>query len=160
VMDLPRDFSDSTLASLDASTYIVAVMAPELASIRAMAGMLDVFDTLKYPREQIILVLNWTFERRGLARKDIENALKQNINLVIPFAPETFVTAINFGTPPVLAAPTSPIGILFEDFAYLLSTEEHKKIKPQSPTEAWQRVTERARQKPQVTSLAVAKSSK
>jgi pilus assembly protein CpaE len=160
VLDLPRDFNDTTLAGLDASTYIVAVMAPELASIRAMSGMLELFDNLQYPRERIILVLNWTFERRGLARKDIENALKQNVSLVIPFAPETFVTAINFGTPPVLTAPTSPIGILFEDFAYLLSSEEHKKQKPVAPSEAWQRVIERARQRPPVTSIVLGKRGK
>jgi pilus assembly protein CpaE len=148
VFDLPHDFSEPTLTALDNSENIVAVMAPELASIRAMAGMFDIFDTLAYPREKTNLVLNWTFERRGLARKDIENALKQTVKQVIPFAPETFVTAINFGTPPVLTTVTSPIGILFEDFAYSFSQEEHKKQKPTTPSEAWQRITERARQRP------------
>lgn len=145
VLDLPHDFHESTLAGLDVSDEIVAVMAPELASTRAMAGMLDIFDTLHYPRARITLVINWIFERRGLARKDIEAALKHNASLVIPFSPETFVTAINFGVPPVLAAPTSPIGTLFEDFAFTCSKEEHKKQRPAVPTEAWQRVAERNR---------------
>ena len=88
VFDLPHDFGEPTLTALDNSESIVSVMAPELASIRAMAGMFDIFDTLEYPREKINLVLNWTFEKRGLACKDIENALKQTIKLVIPFAPK------------------------------------------------------------------------
>jgi pilus assembly protein CpaE len=145
VLDMPHDFHESSLAALDVSDDIVAVMAPELASTRALAGMLDIFDTLHYPRERITLVINWIFERRGLARKDIETALKHNAGLVIPFSPETFVTAINFGLPPVLAAPTSPIGTLFEDFAFTCSKEEHKKQRPVVPTTAWQRVAERNR---------------
>lgn len=145
ILDMPHDFHEASLAGLDVADDIVAVMAPELASTRAMAGMLDIFDTLHYPRERITLVINWTFERRGLARKDIETALKHNASLVIPFSPETFVTAINFGVPPVLAAPTSPIGALFEDFAFTNSKEEHKKQRPAIPTEAWQRVAERNR---------------
>jgi pilus assembly protein CpaE len=104
---------------------------------------LDVFDHLKYDRDKVHLVMNWTFERRGLARKDIENVLKLPVHLVIPFAPETFVTAINLGIPPTISAPESPIGSLFEDFAYNLSSEEDRNQKPAAPSDAWLRVNGR-----------------
>ena len=77
VIDLPHDFRDTTLAGLDAAQEIITVIAPELASVRSMAVALEVFDSLEYPREKIHLVLNWIFEKRGLARKDIETALRQ-----------------------------------------------------------------------------------
>jgi pilus assembly protein CpaE len=143
VLDLPHDFSETTLAGLDSSREILITLAPELASIRSSACALDVFNGLQYSREQIRLVLNWTFERRGLARKDIETALKQPIELVIPFSPDTFVSAINFGVPPVIGAPERPIAALFEDYAFMLSKSEHQKQRPVAPTNAWLRVERR-----------------
>jgi len=143
VLDMPHDFRETSLAGLDLADGYVTLLAPELASVRAMAGALEVFDTLGYAREKVTMVLNWVFERRGLARKDIENVLRQTIQMVVPFAPETFVSAINLGAPPVIAAPMSPIGALFEDFAYSLSREEDQKQKPANPSEAWKRVQER-----------------
>ncbi|NTU75246.1 MAG: response regulator [Anaerolineaceae bacterium] len=143
ILDLPHDFSESTLAGLDQVDEYIIAMAPELASVRAVSGLLDVFDHLKYDRNKVHLVMNWTFERRGLARKDIENVLKLPVHLVIPFAPETFVTAINLGIPPTISAPESPIGALFEDFAFNLSSDEDRASKPVTPSEAWLRVNER-----------------
>ncbi|HPH94558.1 MAG TPA: response regulator [Anaerolineaceae bacterium] len=146
VMDLPHDFRETTLAGLDATDIILLVMSPELASIRAAATALEVFDTLGYPRSKVRPIINWTFEKRGLARKDIETALKLTVDLVIPFSPEAFVNGINFGTPPIAAAPSSPLGVLLEDYCYNLSTDEHKQSAPASPSEAWQRVTIRNKQ--------------
>ncbi len=139
VLDMPHDFRETTLAGLDAAEKIVLMMAPELAAVRATVGALEVFDSLKYPRDHIVLTLNWIFEKRGLARKDIEAVLYQSIELVIPFAPEAFVPAINLGVPPVLSAPISPMAALFEDFAFSLSKEEHQKTPPSTPGAALQR---------------------
>ncbi len=149
VLDLPHDFSATTLASLDLADEIILVLAPELASLHAAACALDVFDTLNYPRRAIRLVLNWTFERRGLARKEIEDALQRLIEVVIPFVPDAFVLAINRGTPPVLDVPPTPLGALFEDFAYYLSKAEHQQTPPPTPTPTWQRVAARLQQRQQ-----------
>jgi pilus assembly protein CpaE len=149
VIDMPHDFRDTTLAALDQSDEYIAIMAPELASVRAMAGMLDVFDRLKYDRSKLHIILNWTFERKGLARKDIENVLHHPIQLVMPFAPETFISGINLGIPPIIGAQDSPIAALFEDFAFGLSAVEDQNTKPVNPSETWSRVANRvvARQK-------------
>jgi pilus assembly protein CpaE len=149
VIDMPHDFRDTTLAALDQSDEYIAIMAPELASVRAMAGMLDVFDRLKYDRSKLHIILNWTFERKGLARKDIENVLHHPIQLVMPFAPETFISGINLGIPPIIGAQDSPIAALFEDFAFGLSAVEDQNTKPVNPSETWSKVANRvaARQK-------------
>ena len=149
VMDLPHDFRDTTLAGLDAADLVVVMLAPELASVRAAACALETFETLGYAKEKTVLALNWTFERRGLARKDIETALKKSIDLVVPFAPETFVTAINFGTPPIIESPNTPIGALLEDFVFMISKEEHQTARLAAPSEAWRRVTDRIQQRQQ-----------
>ncbi|MCI0475630.1 MAG: P-loop NTPase [Anaerolineales bacterium] len=147
VLDLPHDFSATTLAGLDNADEILLVLAPELASLHAAACALDVFDNLKYPRTIIRLVLNWTFERRGLARKEIEDALQRLIDVVVPFAPDSFVLAINRGVPPILEAPPTALGALFEDFAYALSQPEHRKQSPANPTPVYQRVAARLAQR-------------
>ncbi len=147
ILDLPHDFNATTLAGLDNAEEILLLLAPELASVHAAACALDVFDTLKYPRNIIRLVLNWTFERRGLARKEIEDALQRVIDVIIPFAPDSFVLAINRGIPPILESPPTPLGALFEDLAYALSKPEHQKQPPTQPTPMYQRVAARLAQR-------------
>jgi len=143
ILDLPHDFRETTLAGLDAADEIIVLIAPELASVRAVVGALEVFDELGYDREKIRIVMNWVFERKGLARKDIENVMKHPIQYVIPFVPDGFVSAINLGVPPVISDPESPVGTLFEDFAFALSKQEDKESTPSAPTSAYIRVVER-----------------
>lgn len=147
VLDLPHDFSATTLAGLDHADEILLLLAPELASVHAAACALDVFDTLKYPRNIIRLVLNWTFERRGLARREIEDALQRPIDVILPFAAENFVLAINRGIPPILESPPTPLGTLFEDWAYMLSKTEQQKQIPTQPSPMYQRVAARLSQR-------------
>jgi pilus assembly protein CpaE len=143
ILDLPHDFHDTSLAGLDVCQQILAVMAPEVASVRAMAAALDVFNDLEYPASKVRLALNHIFQHQGLAPREIEGALKHVIDLEIPFASDVFVTAVNSGRPPVFDAPTSPAGALLEDLAFLLSQDMHKAVEPKSPSAAWKRVTER-----------------
>ena len=146
VLDMPHDFRATTRAGLDLAHTILAILSPDLASVLSTASMLDIFETLHYPRDSIQLALNQTFEPNALAPTVIEDALKRPFNLVIPYAPEV-AQSINVGQPVVMSAPTTPIGILLEDLAYRLSTDEHRQQPPQHPTLAWQRVARRLRQK-------------
>ena len=150
VLDLPHDFRETSLAGLDLADDVVTLLAPDLASVRAANGAIEVFTLLGYARDKVTLALNWIFERRGLARKDIENVLRQPIKMVVPFSPEVFVSAINLGNPPVLSGPTSAIGTLFEDFAFSLSRSEDITQKPSNPTDTWKRVSERENSRPPV----------
>jgi pilus assembly protein CpaE len=143
ILDMPHDFSDVTLTGLDYADDVILMMAPELASVRATVGALEVFDTLGYTRNDIHIAMNWVFERKGLARSDIENVMKKQIAFMVPFASEPLVTSINLGMPPVLEAEASPIGALFEDLAFSFSKEEDRKTRPEKPSAAWWRVIER-----------------
>jgi pilus assembly protein CpaE len=149
VLDLPHDFSETTLAGLDSADEILLVLAPELASVRAAIGAIRVFESLGYPNEKIRLVLNWTFQRGGLSKKEIEAALKRPIDFVLPYASEALVAAINLGKPPVIGEPNQPLSNLFEDMTFYLSKNEHRKKRPSAPTPAWQRVAHRIQQRRQ-----------
>lgn len=143
VLDLPHDFSDTTLAALDQADQVLLVLAPELASVRAITTTLDVFEHLNYTREQFSMVLNTTFERGALARKDIEAALKQPMALVLPFAADLVVGAINRGVPVVCDSATRPFGAALEDYAFILSKESQRRERPAKPSESWVRVAQR-----------------
>ncbi len=149
VLDLPHDFSETTLAGLDTADQILAVLAPEMAAVRALSSALEVFTNLTYPQDQIALVLNATFERGALVRKDIEAALKRPIALTLPFASESLVSAINRGVPPVVDLATKQIGIALEDCAFFVSKEADRTQRPVKPTDAWQRLAQRAQQRRQ-----------
>jgi pilus assembly protein CpaE len=122
---------------------ILLVMAPEMASIRAAAIAIDTYSKLDYPKEKIKLILNWTFEHGGLAKKKIEAALQHEIALVLPFAPRHFVNAINRGKPFVFEHPNDPVSAMIEDFCFSLSKKPHRSIAPAAPSEAWHRVNGR-----------------
>jgi pilus assembly protein CpaE len=147
VADLSHDFSESALQALDAAEVILLMLAPELSSIRAAAAALDTYGRLDYPTEKIKLVLNTTFPRHGIPREKIESALGMPITMTIPFVPDRLVEAINKGQPPIFVSPEEPISALFEDFAFLLSKERHKKTKPAKPSEGWKRVYKRFTQR-------------
>jgi pilus assembly protein CpaE len=143
VADLPHDFSEVSLKALDIADVILLVLAPEMSSIRAAATALDTYGRLEYPAEKIKLVLNNTFPRHGIQREKIESALGYSIALTIPFVPDRLVDAINKGQPPLFVNPEEPISAMFEDFAFLMSKERHKKTRPAKPSEGWKRVYKR-----------------
>lgn len=149
VLDLPHHFSETSLVGLDTADEILLLLAPELASVRASAMAFDVFETLEYPQNNVRLILNWIFERQGLSKTDIETGLDRDINIIIPYASDLFVRAINFGLPPVLDEPDSPLGAIFEDLAFWVSQDDHKKNRPQEPTESWIRLAKRMRKRRQ-----------
>lgn len=143
VADLPHDFSEVSLLTLDSADIILLIIAPELSSIRAAAAALDTYSRLGYSTEKVKLVLNNIFPRQGLPRERIEQALNKQVTITLPYTPDILVQAINLGRPILPHSPDEPISILMEDFAFYLSLDHHKKTRPEKPTQAWKRVYER-----------------
>jgi pilus assembly protein CpaE len=141
--DLPHDFSESALPALDAADLILMVATPDMASIRAVTAALDTYEKLGYSREKTRLLLNATFPQAGLPKEKIEAALGVQAIAVIPYVQSVFVEAINRGVPPVHDRPQEGITGLLEDFALFISKDEHKKSRPENPTETWKRVYKR-----------------
>jgi len=147
VLDMPHDLSERSLAALDQSDIILLVTQPEIASLRAASLALETMQALGYQEKKTYMILNWTFPRQGLALKDIERVIKAKIDLILPYAADEFVAALNFGTPPVLSNPESPLGAIFEDMAMALSKDTQRQVRPEQPTPTWKRVAERLRKK-------------
>ena len=143
VADLPHNFDDIVIQTLDIADEILLTTAPDVASIRAAAAALDTYSKLNYPREKIKLILNATFPKHGLPKDKIEAALGIPVMVTIPYTPDRFVEAINFGQPLISSKPDEPIAGLLEDLAFYLSRDAQKKSRPENPTETWNRVYKR-----------------
>jgi len=143
VVDLPHDFREISYTTLDLASDILVITSPEMASVRAAAAALETYKKLGYNMEKVTLVLNWTFERNGLARKNIESALHHPIKYVLPFVPGVTVEAINFGQPFLITKPGEPLAVLLENLAFNVSKESDRKGKPEVQTKAWQRTIKR-----------------
>jgi pilus assembly protein CpaE len=141
--DLPHDFSDAAVPALDAADVILMVASPDMASIRAVTAAMDTYQKLGYPRDKIKLLLNATFPNSGLPKDKIETALGIQAIAVIPYVQSVFVEAINRGVPPVYDKPQEVITGLLEDFSLYISKDEHKKSKPETPSDTWKRVYKR-----------------
>lgn len=143
VMDLPHDFSVFTLSGLDAADAVLLVSTPDMASVRATAAALDAYTKLGYTQEKIKPILNAPFPRSSLSKEKIETAMGMSFIISIPHVTDTVLEAINLGRPLVLEKSKENISALLEDFAFYLSKPEHKKAKPENPTETWKRVYKR-----------------
>lgn len=143
VADLPHDFSDPAIQALDVADMILMVATPDMSSVRAAVAAIDTYEKLGYKKEKIKLVLNAIFPRSGLSREKIESALGMTAVVMIPYVQDVFVNAINLGQPPVYYNPHESVSALLEDFALLISKDDHKKSRPENPTESWKRVYKR-----------------
>jgi len=140
IVDISHDFRDLSLQVLDRADEIVYITAPELASARMAIMAVNTYRKLGYPDEKIRVALNQMYESSGLSRKKLEQSLKMSISQIIPYADDLALNAINFGRPIVTHHPGIPFTKTLEDFAYILSLEEHKEKRPDKPTNMWERV--------------------
>ncbi len=79
VMDLPHDFSERTLAAVDASDRTMILLVPDLVSVKNAQHVLNFFRELNYSEEGISLVLNRRDAKSLLQPEDVEMVLKQEL---------------------------------------------------------------------------------
>lgn len=139
VVDMPASFAETNLVTFDLTDVIVYILNPELASLKGARSSLDIFDSLGYHHERLSIVLNWNFPKRGLPQKNIEDALRMPVDLVVPYESAGFVEAINSGVPFILGNPSHRITLEMQKYAYQLSAE-YMKYTDVPMTEVRQRV--------------------
>jgi len=121
VVDTASDFSDVTLAALDAADTLLLPCPPDPVSVRVTVTALEVLASLGYREQKLAPVVNWAFGQRGLPRKDIEAALRAEVRANIPYAPLLFLESINQGRPFVLTRPRAPASVAIEELSRMIS---------------------------------------
>lgn len=140
VIDTPSALTDVTLTTLDMSDLIILVVTPEIAGVKVTVNTLDIFTTLGYPPERLLVVVNHIFPKGGLPTKSIEASLRIPVVDEIPYDYAAFVEAINKGVPFVLGRPASQAAAVVGRLAYQVSKPGMQRSKPESPSPMLQRV--------------------
>lgn len=143
VIDIAHDFSNAAIHMLNISDQVLMMVSPEMAAIRAAVCALNIYDRLNYMPEKTLPIINNITPPTGIKQAQVEKVLKRPVKYIVPYAPNEFIRAINFGEPLVTTNADSPVTALFEDVAYAMSKESLKNIPPAAPTAVWKRVTSR-----------------
>ncbi len=124
IIDTASDFSDTTLAALDAADMLLLPCPPDRASIKVTLAALGVFASLGYGDRKLVPIVNRTFAQGNLPRESIEAALGIPIRATIPYEPLLFVESANRGRPLVLTHPRASASVAIEELAHMISRPE------------------------------------
>ncbi len=147
VVDTSHDFSDMTIHLLSMSTWILLVMAPEMASLRTTMSALEIYNRLGISLDKVKIVLNNNSPNPAIKQAQLEKVLKHPIEFVLPYEAGEVNRSLNFGQPFILHNPDLQICLDLEMMAYELSGDANKAIPPAAPTPTWKRVTSRLNNK-------------
>jgi pilus assembly protein CpaE len=103
VVDCTANFSDTTLAILDAADVILTALTLEITSIKNMRLFLEVADQLGYESSKIKLILNRADSTLGIRVSDVEHSIGRKVDHTIVSDGRSVVYALNRGVPFVLS---------------------------------------------------------
>ena len=99
VIDGGNAVSENIVTLLDVSQVIALVINPDLASLKDARDFIGVCNSLSYPSEKIVLLLNNSGLRNSLDITEIKKALNRELFGVVPTDPGATINAINYGVP-------------------------------------------------------------
>ncbi len=102
IADLPSTVSGPTLEVVLASDLTVLVAAPEVASLQATAGALQMLYAEGYSADKVWVALNHSIPIDGLARATMEKVIRRPMVTSLPYQGEALLGAMARGRPAVL----------------------------------------------------------
>jgi pilus assembly protein CpaE len=104
VIDSSGLLGDTTLAFLDSSDVVFAVLTLEITNIKNMRQFLALSDQLGYVEDKVQLLLNRADSGYGIRQQDVESSIGRRISHTVVSDGRTVVYALNRGVPFVVAA--------------------------------------------------------
>jgi len=104
VVDSSPLLQDVTLAFLDQSDVVLAVLTLEITNIKNMRQFLALTDQLGYRPDKVQLLLNRADSGYGIRQQDVESSIGRKISHSVVSDGRTVVYALNRGVPFVVAA--------------------------------------------------------
>ena len=108
VIDAPSNFSENTLALLEKIDFLCMVASMDVPSIKNLKVSLEVVDQLKFPEENILIIINRANTKVGITTDEIEDTLKRKIDITIP-SDRLVPLTINQGNPIISVYPKSSV---------------------------------------------------
>jgi pilus assembly protein CpaE len=107
VLDLPTGLTDINLTALDNATDIFVIAAPERVTLGTVRRSLDVLR--RFYADKLVVLLNRADSDTGLGDLQIQEALGQPVQYLLPSGGSVPVRASNQGRPLVLFDPKNPL---------------------------------------------------
>jgi len=104
VIDCAPLLQDVTLAFLDQSDVVFAVLTLEITNIKNMRQFLALVDQLGYADDKVQLLLNRADSGYGIRQQDVESSIGRKISHSVVSDARTVVYALNRGVPFVVSA--------------------------------------------------------
>ncbi len=99
IIDTASNFSDSTLAALDAADEILMVAAMDIVSVKNVKIGLEIMKSLEYADEKVKILVNMADSKLGISYADLERIFGKKIEYKIPEAKKSLIIAVNKGKP-------------------------------------------------------------
>ncbi len=133
VVDCTANFSDTTLAILDAADVILTALTLEITSIKNMRLFLEVADQLGYEGSKIKLILNRADSTLGIRVSDVEHSIGRKVDHTIVSDGRSVVYALNRGVPFVLSNREAQVSQDVLRLATAISGGERKTATAEDP---------------------------
>lgn len=124
IIDAGSELIEPNLTVLERSNYILLILAPELASLKAAVDAKTILKQIGISADRILPVINSIFPDQGVPQAHIEKALGAKIAATIPYSRNSFVQAINSGQPEIMHNANSKAGMAISALAYKLSGQQ------------------------------------
>lgn len=136
VVDGGSLLNENTVTMMDAAGRVLVVANPDLAALHGVSQFSRISQSLAYPAEKVLLILNRAGQVGGIKTQDIEGVLHQHIFAEIPDEEANCQRSLNRGIPLVMQYPRSPASKAYRALAQKISliTHEASGRSAQSPT--------------------------
>jgi pilus assembly protein CpaE len=99
IIDAGSNLTENAVTLMDAADKIILIIPPDLPAIKDARRFLGICQSLNYPREKLIFVLNQHDIKSGVKVDEIEKALNTKFFAMIPSDTDSVNISINKGIP-------------------------------------------------------------
>ena len=107
IVDTAPIFNDIILGIMDITDLLLLLAVPDIMTTKNIRLSLETLNTLGYPQEKIILVLNRANSKSGLSAIEMEEILHSKFKVVLPNDGKLVLSSINRGVPFTISDPNS-----------------------------------------------------
>ncbi len=116
IVDTAANFSDVTLAALDAASIILFVTGLDISILKNSKLAMNILESLGQ-KKKVRVIINRAVEISTISVSDVQNIVDAPILARIPSDYLTAVTALNQGLPFVVSQPKSKLALAVSDIA-------------------------------------------
>lgn len=129
IVDTWSALDERVLTALESADKILLVLSLELSSIKSAKVFLEVADLLRFPPQNVKLVVTRSTVATGVSLADVEAALGRAIDVRIP-SDERVTRSINEGDPLMLAARNTAVAQSIAELARRIVAENYPELRP------------------------------